>query len=152
MFVQFSFLISVASLIVSAYALHRRGPQGPPGERGQDGRSIEVTASPNVVPEASKEQEPRLRQPVQSEYRRQQFRTRVQRREDILAEAYSPDFETRVKEIRERVQAASGLIPVDPDAQTSQPDWRKRNARWVIFTLWLIHAGLSARQLRLKEP
>ena len=125
--ISFSLVFSLLSLAVSSYALYRGGPVGPKGDigdtgpRGLPGRDFEA-------PIVSKPVEPvRSAPPADT---RPKFLSREDRREQIAAQAYDDDYQTRLIEIRERLHKESGLIAPDPEAQTGQmPDWRRRNQR-----------------------
>jgi len=57
---------------------------------------------------------------------RPKFLSKEKRREAIRDAANDSEMQKRFDEIRERRQAASGLIPPDPEAQTKQAVWRVR--------------------------
>jgi hypothetical protein len=132
--IDISLALSLLSLAVSSYALYRggpigpkgdvgdtgaRGPQGEQGETGSQGEKGEPGSTATKVVE-------RARQAVPEQTK---FLSREERRDQIAERAYDPDLQTRLEEIRDRLQEGSGLIKADPDAQSNQPDWRKRNAR-----------------------
>jgi hypothetical protein len=107
------------------------GPQGPPGVSGKDsvipgpqGPKGDAAETPTVY----RLTEPALLPSVTVDDR-PKFLTREDRRESIAAQADAPEYQDSLEEIRLRLIEGSGLIPVDPDAQSNPLRWRKKNAK-----------------------
>ena len=131
-----SLVISILSLIVSSYALIRRGPRGhrgPEGAIGQRGEKGDVgdtgARGPQGEPGKVIERAQSIAAARIGPDSRPKLLNKQERRDQIAAKANDPDFETQIEQIRERLRDASGLIEPSPDAQTNQPDWRRRNAK-----------------------
>jgi hypothetical protein len=121
-------LISISALALAAYAAFRNmrpGPAGPQGEKGDQGVPGQTVTSPTETPKRVAQ----IPAPTQSVETRPKFLTRQDRHDMISARADSSEFKTTVAEVAESRRRGSGIIPFDPEAQTSQPDWRTRNAR-----------------------
>jgi hypothetical protein len=104
--ISFPLVFSLLSLAVSSYALYRGGPVGPKGDVGDTGaRGPQGEKGETLIDNKPKFQK------------------------EIPDKPYDSDFETRLAEIRQRIQKGSGLMRSDPDAQSNQASWRRQNQR-----------------------
>jgi hypothetical protein len=109
----------LVALAVSGYAFYRRGPQGPRGEKGDVG---------DTGPRGPQGETKTITVARQADVR-PKFLSEEDRRSEIATKADDPEFQQRLDKITKHLRDTSGTIPADVQAQTSQPDWRRRNSR-----------------------